>query len=58
MFFVIVYKNEFGQNPEENIVLTAPGHLPALKIFFRWIFAYVQGSRWRAIQAKKSPYEG
>ena len=28
MFFVIVYlrqKNEFGQNPEENIILTGPG---------------------------------
>ena len=28
MFFVIVYlrqKNEFGQNPEENIILIGPG---------------------------------
>jgi hypothetical protein len=31
MFFVIVYaKNEFEQNPEENIILTGPGQYIAI----------------------------
>jgi stalled ribosome rescue protein Dom34 len=43
MLFVIVYlrqKNEFGQNPEENIILTGPGQYMQILSHFMKKYKY------------------